>query len=241
MNFGTPGMEAVPIIWYWVDDDAGQLDRPTPFCSRNYQALAKHEGGPLGEVIGAERPWRNGSPPFAHPTSGHPCGSASQWRGETPLADVPLFFGYPACCLPVSPPVVEVAGSLVLGTDVIGNAIAVISGKVLDASATKGSVVSADMVAGGQAIKANAVSADLIDAGSVATGPTITGDLVETGETMTGTALSADIVLDADRSYWPTPVPITVECSLVLCGQSPAFTVAEASAVFAADTTGEVF
>lgn len=238
MNFGTPGMEAVPIIWYWVDEDAGQLDRATPFCSRNYQALNKGEGGPLGEVIGADRPWRNGATPFASASSNRPCGTASQWRGETPVADVSLFFGFPACCNPVSPPVVEVAASLVLGTQLFADAIAVSGGSVINAAAARGHAVSADLVAVGQGTRGHAVAASLGHSGSVATGPVVGADLVAAAETKRGGVLAAGLVLDGDRAYWPPATPITVECSMVLCGRVPIQIAVDASIVAGADTGG---
>lgn len=88
------------ITWYFVPEDRPFLPFPTFLDSRNWddertdwpQGKDKPPGGDgteLGEVLGAARPWRNGSDPIHYPGT-HPLGTAEQFANG--LTDPPLVY-----------------------------------------------------------------------------------------------------------------------------------------------------
>ncbi len=200
MNFGTPGLEAVPIVWYFVDDTNPGLDLPTPFCSRNWQDNRKHEGGPLGEVIGADRVWSNGAPPFATPTAGAPCGTPEQWLGAAAIPTVPLSFGFPACCVPVPPAFTSVSADLVLSAAIAAPVLVRIDADLVAAGQQlEGVVLDADLVAAGQLSDVEVLAGDLVAAGQLSDVEVLVGDLVAAGNALPAELLDVNVAAAAEK------------------------------------------
>jgi hypothetical protein len=89
------------ISWYFVPDGTPALPVPTAFYSHNWDTDPKGWEG-VGEVVGAPRPWRNGSYLGNALASGHFCGTDQQWaEGDPspPVLPTPLNeAGTPLCC-----------------------------------------------------------------------------------------------------------------------------------------------
>jgi len=102
------------IRWFFTAPDAPFVDNSGPWDSRNWDSDPKGLGE-LGEVVGAERKWSNGTPPADFRGSAVFCGTPEQWRnGEAlpPAVPVPVDqFGVPLCCavetLPLPQPFVR--------------------------------------------------------------------------------------------------------------------------------------
>ena len=149
-NFGEP-VGVVPITWFFVDEYAKDLGMSTYFCSKNWLDKSLRESTVLGEVKGAERIWSRGEIPANLVLSGKPCGSARQWAGLDPAAAVPLFMGFPACCLTPGFQQLDLhAGVVVSGEVVAGTVLA--AGVVVSGEVAAGTVLAAGVVVSGEVV-----------------------------------------------------------------------------------------
>jgi hypothetical protein len=100
MCFGTDRNITSTIVWYWAAEGARDLNRLTPFHSRNYDFHELY--GDLGEVRYAERKWRDGNFPIAVPGTCGPCGPIEIWEhgynGPIPPGLPRNIFGLAMCC-----------------------------------------------------------------------------------------------------------------------------------------------
>jgi hypothetical protein len=93
------------MVWYFTEPGALILPAHTLYASRNYSTGIQGTNL-VGEVFGAPRPWRNGSPPVVL-AGDHFCGDLTNFESGTSFSlahDEPLDVnGDPACCtgLPV--------------------------------------------------------------------------------------------------------------------------------------------
>lgn len=89
------------VAWYFCEPGAKPLPFPTIFGSNQWCNFQKEPTPILGEVIGAPRPWRDGSPPPLALT-GLPCGTAADFAAGNPspplVPIVPVVWGVPPCC-----------------------------------------------------------------------------------------------------------------------------------------------
>lgn len=83
--------EAIPPVkvrWFFVPENAPTLPYLTPFNSLNWHSPKDGDIGPLGEVVGAERTWRDGSDINSRIGS-PPRGTASQFlHGDCNIEDI---------------------------------------------------------------------------------------------------------------------------------------------------------
>lgn len=99
-QFGPNDSTKGKIRWVWAEPNAQLFPLFTPFTSLNW--LDKNynpPAPPLGEILGAPRPWRDGSG-FAL-SGDHYCGDIDWWKNGLPLPlppSPPLVDGVPVCC-----------------------------------------------------------------------------------------------------------------------------------------------
>lgn len=101
MRFGDSDDQVLDVEWYFVKDPTQLLGRPTAFGSTIWGKPEASSLGP-GEVRGAPRPWRPGTPPSWDPTI-NICGSVDDWAngfGLGVLPQLPLdpVTFQPLCC-----------------------------------------------------------------------------------------------------------------------------------------------
>lgn len=91
-----------PIVWYWADPAAGEVQNHHAFGSLNWwQNNSFVQTGP-GEVPGAPRPWRDGTIPTPYPAMVRD-GTEREWVNGADLGNGPIArseFGIPIACLP---------------------------------------------------------------------------------------------------------------------------------------------
>jgi len=101
MRFFSDHPEIETLVhWYFCEPEAKVFPHRTVFNSGNWWN-DKTFSGPLGEVAGAPRPWRNGQPPGPYDGQDF-CGTPSMFLNGEPAPPSPpverLANGVPTCC-----------------------------------------------------------------------------------------------------------------------------------------------
>jgi hypothetical protein len=94
----------LPITWYFCPPGAKVAPGPHRFGSLNWLG-DKKTPSPIGEVVGAKRPWSNGATP-AGALGVAPCQDVEAFHDGVPYvpsANYPIVNGVKACCLPPNP------------------------------------------------------------------------------------------------------------------------------------------
>lgn len=109
MRFFANDPREVYVRWYRADPAAPVVERHA-FFSRNWDREKGLVDLPLGEVLGAPRPWDRGNTPLGA-TGAHQCGTAAEFVDGLSYPPVALTSydveGLPLCCQAGNPPDVE--------------------------------------------------------------------------------------------------------------------------------------
>jgi len=199
------------VSWYFVPEDSLDLNTPTYFQSKNWFDHALGETTVLGEVDGAERVYSKGELPAGIVLTGKPCGSARQFAGADPATIVPLFMGFPQCCLTPGFEVINLHAGLVVSGTIIGPEILLSAALAIVGESDLAVELGAVLAVVGESDLAVELGAGLAVVGESDLAVELGAGLAVVGESDLAVELGAGLAIAV-----APPTPISLECGVAV-------------------------